>query len=173
MEIDKSRFKDEKGRYIVQGLFLEDKYNTDLAVFTFDGEDKVYKGRTYPSLKRLYLEFADPKEYAFANQYLYDWPHWKRLVNNKIVGKHIEDWREELELKLVSEGVGVMIDLATEKDSYQAAKWLADRGWDKSTKGRPSNAQVEAELKKRADDAQEYQDDFKLLDFKEKNNAKR
>ena len=94
MEIDKSRFKDEKGRFIVQGLFLEDKYNTDLAVFTYDGEDKVYKGKTYPSLKRLYLEHGDPKEYSFARKYLFDWKHWQRLCNNAMIGRHIEEWRK-------------------------------------------------------------------------------
>lgn len=163
MKVDKTKFKDEKGRYIVQGLFLEDRYNTDLSVFTLAGEDKVYKGKTYPSLKRLYLEYQDPKEYNFANTYLYDWPHWKRLCNNSIVGKHIEEWREELELKLVSEGVLNLISLATDKESFQAAKYLADRGWDKSEKGRPSNEQIEGEIKKRADKREEDDEDFVLL----------
>lgn len=163
MEVDKSRFKDEKGRYITQGLFLEDRYDTDLAVFTYNGEDKVYKGKTYISLKRLYLEYGDPKEYNFAIKYLYDWPHWQKLVHNKTIGRHIDEWRKELELSLVSEGVQVLINLATEKDSYQAAKFLADRGWDKSERGRPSNEQVKEELKKRADDAEEFAEDFKLL----------
>ena len=58
---DKTKFKDEKGRYIVQGLFLEDRYNTELSVFTFDGEDKNYKGKIYPSLKRLYLEHGSER----------------------------------------------------------------------------------------------------------------
>lgn len=163
MEIDKSKFKDEKGRYIVQGLFLEDRYNTDLAVFTFDGEDKVYKGRTYPSLKRLYLEYCDPKEYNFAREYLYDWPHWQRLVHNKVVGRHIDEWRKELELHLVSEGVQILVDLAQTDRSYQAAKFLADRGWDKSERGRPTKQAVKEELKKRADDAAEFAEDFELL----------
>jgi hypothetical protein len=162
-EPDKSRFKDEKGRYIVQGLFLEDRYNTDLAVYTYDGEDKTYKGKVYPSLKRLFLEMQDPKEYLFANTYLYDWPHWKRLCKNKVVGRHIEEWREELELSLISEGVASLINLALNQDSYQASKYLADRGWDRSEKGRPSNAQVQEELKKRADKEEELDDDFKLL----------
>ena len=163
MKIDKTKFKDEKGRYIVQGLFLEDRYNTDLSVYTLSGEDKVYKGKTYPSLKKLYLNYADPKEYQFANTFLYDWPHWKRLCNNSIVGKHIEEWREELNLKLESEGVLQLINLATEKESYQAAKYLADKGWDKMAKGRPSKDQIEGELKKRADKAEEDDVDYTLL----------
>lgn len=160
---DKSRFKDEKGRYIVQGLFLEDRYNTDLSVYTLDGEDKTYKGVVYPSLKRLYIETGDPKEYLFATTYLYDWDHWQRLCNNAIVSRHIEKWRRELELSLISEGVSTLIDLAVNEKSYQAAKFLADRGWDKSERGRPTNAEIEGELKRRAEERSGFEDDFELF----------
>lgn len=160
---DKSRYKDEKGRYIVQGLFLEDRYNTDLAVFTLDGEDKTYKGVVYPSLKRLYLECADPKEYSFATQYLYDWDHWQRLCRNAILSRHIEKWREELELSLVSEGVNALINLALNENSYQAAKYLAERGWDKRGRGRPSKEEIEGHLKRHADNDSSFDSDFQLL----------
>jgi hypothetical protein len=163
MEIDKSKFKDEKGRYIVQGLFLEDRYDPEMSVFTFDGEDKEYKGKTFISLKKLYLEHGDPKEYSFARKYLYDWKHWQRLCKNSIIGKHIEEWREELELSLVSEGVAALIDLALNEKSYQAAKYLADRGWDKNERGRPSKEEIEGELKRRADANTEFAEDFQLL----------
>lgn len=167
MKVDKTKYKDEKGRFIVQGLFLEDRYNVDLAVFTFDGEDKVYKGKTYPSLKKLYLEFSDPVEYNFAREYLYDWPHWKRLCKNSVVSKHIEGWREELVLKLMADGVELMVELAEDKGSYQAAKFLTDKGWDKGERGRPSNDKVEGELQRRADEAAEWEDDFnRVIEFK-------
>lgn len=169
---DKSRFKDEHGRYIVQGLFLEDRYNTKLSVYTLDGEDKEYKGVVYPSLKRLYLEECDPKEYTFANKYLFDWDHWQRLCNNAIVGRHIEKWREELELMLVSEGVSALIDLALNEKSYQAAKYLADRGWDKRGRGRPSNEEVEGYMKKKAEQENIYNRDFELLEFHKKEGNK-
>lgn len=161
--MDKSKFKDSMGRYITQGLFLENRYDQDMAVFTIDGEDKLYEGKTYPSLKKLYLEYQDPKEWAFANEYLFDWDHWQRMVHNKWIGQHVHEWRKELELKLVAEGVSVLINLAVEQDSYQAAKWLAERGWDKSTKGRPSKEEVDGELKKRANEAEEWGKDFQLL----------
>lgn len=161
--LDKSKFKDEKGRYLTQGLFLEERYNTNLAVFTLDGEDKVYKGKTYLSLKRLYLEACDPIEYNFAKTNLYDWKHWQKMTNNKFVREHVDQWRKELELYLVSEGVQTLVGLAMDDSSYQAAKYLASRGWDVSERGRPSNDQIKEEIKKRADDAAEYQEDFKLL----------
>jgi hypothetical protein len=169
MEVDKNKFKDEHGRYIVQGLFLEDRYNPDMAVFTFDGEDKEYKGKMFLSLKRLYLEHGDPMEYSFARKYLYDWNHWQRLTKNKVVRTHVDEWRKELELSLVSEGVAALIDLALNEKSYQAAKYLADRGWDKNTVGRPSKDAVEGELKRMAEAEKEFADDFKLLQFHKEN----
>lgn len=161
--IDKSKFKDEHGRYIVQGLFLEDRYNPDMAVFTFDGEDKEYKGKTFYSLKKLYLEHGDPKEYSFARKYLYDWKHWQRICKNAVLKKHVEEWREELKLSLVSEGVAALIDLALNEKSYQAAKYLADCGWEKAERGRPSNEEIEGELKRRADADSQFAEDFQLL----------
>lgn len=160
---DRTKFRDENNRYIVQGLFLEDRYNTDLAVYTLDGEDKTHKGKVYPSLKRLYLDFGDPKEYLFAQTYLYDWDHWQRLCKNAIVSRHIEKWREELDLAIASEGVLTMIDLAKNDKSYQAAKFLIDQNWKKHGRGRPTKAELEGELKRRAENIAEFEDDFKLL----------
>lgn len=162
-KVDKSKLKDEKGRYLTQSLFLEDKYNTDLAVYTYDGEDKEYKGVVYPSLKRLYLDMGDPKEYLFANEYLYDWPHWQRLCSNAVIGRHIEQWRTELDLSLEAEGVATLVDLATNEKSYQAAKYLADKGWKVKGRGRPSKADIENELKKAAKEQEEFSEGFKLL----------
>jgi len=164
----KTKMKDDKGRYITQSLFLEIGYDVDKAIYTLDGEDKVYKGRTYPSLKKQYIELSDPVEYTFANQFLYDWEHWQRISNNKILLSHIDVWREELTLSLMSEGVLTLIDLAKNQSSYQAGKWLADHGWDKQSKGRPSKESVAQEVKRQADKVQEYENDFKLLNMEDR-----
>ena len=160
---DKKRFKDEKGRYIVQGLFIEDRYNPDVAYYTLDGEDKEYKGVIYPSLKRLYLEEGDINEYTFATKYLYDWPHWQRLCKNAVVGRHIEQWRDELALSLRSEGIATLITLAINDNSYQAAKWLADEGWIKNSRGRPSQKDIDKAAERKAAIEKEFEEDFKLL----------
>ena len=135
MKIDKSKFKDSMGRALTQSLFLEPNYNTEFAAYTLSGEDKEYKGVVYPSLKRLYLETSDPIEYEFASTFLIDWAHWQRLCSNAIIRKHIDEWREELELKLASEGFRMILDQS--EDNYQASKWLAEKGWQKRGAGRP------------------------------------
>lgn len=145
MKIDKTKFKDSLGRYITQGLFLEPQLDQTFAIFTLQGEDRVYKGQTYISLKKLYLEMADPIEYEFATTYLYDWDHWKKMEGNANLLYQISKWREELELKLASEGFRAILDQS--EDNYQASKWLAERGWSKRGAGRPKKETEASERK--------------------------
>lgn len=142
MKIDKATLRDTLGRPLTQSLFLELGYNTQYAVYTLKDEDYEYEGKLYPSLKRLYLEMEDVVEYDFANKYLLGWNHWKRLQENKQLTPHIDEWRTELELKLRSQAVRDIIDMTADEKSFQAAKWIADKGWHKLGKGRPRTAEA-------------------------------
>ena len=154
-----STFKDSQGKWLTQALFLEMGYKPQM-VFTLEDEDKEYKGKTYPSLKKLYLELDDPTEYEVATQHLGGWEHWKRLRGNKLIANHLDKWKEELNVKLTAKGVKLAIDIATTGGTFQAAKWLADTGWDKRIAGRPSKEDVEGELKKQARDVGEFSEDL-------------
>lgn len=142
---DKTKFKDAMGKYITQSLFLEIGY-TEHAVYTLNDEDKCYKGRIYPSLRKLYIEMADPTEYLFATTYLWGWDHWLKISNNGQIAKEVEKWRDELEVKLRANGVASMINQSG--SNFNAAKWVADGQW-KQKRGRPSKAELEGEKKKR------------------------
>lgn len=145
--IDKKFLLDTAGRPLTQSLFLELQYS-EYAVYTLKEDDYEYKGKVYPSLKKLYLKEEDPTEYAFATKYLLGWQHWKRLCENKAIAKHIDEWREELELKLRCQAIRDMQSLcASESGNYSAAKFLADRGWEKRGAGRPSKADKERHLR--------------------------
>jgi hypothetical protein len=154
MKVDKKLLKDTMGRPLTQGLFLEIGYNTEYAVYTLDDEDKTYKDKLYPSLKKLYLACEDPTEYKFSKIYLLNWQHWKRLNANKVLKEYFDEWREELEIMLRSEAVATILEMTTE-NNFQAAKWLADRGWEKRGAGRPLKADLEREarIKDRISDA--------------------
>lgn len=141
--MDKTKLLDNMGKPLTQSLFLEVGYS-DYAIYTWKDRDHEYNGKIYPSLKRLYIEFEDPTEYEFANTYLLGWNQWKRLCDNKIIRREIDQWREELELKLRARGIKEAIK-AAESGGFQAAKWLADRGWDTRGAGRPSKEEVEKE----------------------------
>jgi hypothetical protein len=153
----REQFLNSEGRPLTQSLFLEVGY-TDEAIYTLKEVDHEYNGKVYPSLKRLYLEAADPTEYVFATEHLMGWKHWQRICENKLLRKHIEEWREELEVKLRSEAVRQAIAHAA-SGTFQAAKWVADRGWATRGAGRPSKADVDRDkrIQEKIDD--EYSSD--------------
>lgn len=155
--MEKSEFQDDTGRPLTQSLFLEIGY-TDFAVYTLKEHDYEYNGKMYPSLKRLYLECEDPTEYDFANQHLLGWKHWQRMVENKLIRKHIDEWREELEYKLRAKAVKDMLASA-KAGNYQAAKWFADRGWATRAAGRPSKTELEGAKAAQGRLESEYGDD--------------
>lgn len=153
----KEKMLDTMGRPITQSLFLEIGYS-DSALYTLKDNDFEYQGRNLPSIKKLYLQCEDPTEYDFAVTYLLGWGHWQRICENKVLRKHIEEWRCELEVKLRSRGVKAAITAAN-AGNFQASKWVADRGWDTRGAGRPTKADVERETKIQAAIADEYSAD--------------
>lgn len=164
LNMDSKKLLDSMGRPLTQSLFLEIGYS-DYAVYTLKEQDYEYRGKVYPSLKRLYLEEEDPTEYAFAEKHLLGWQHWKRLCENKQIMKHIEEWREELELKIRSQAIRDMQNLcASESGNYSAAKFLADRGWEKRAAGRPSKAEKEKHLRIEEKIKEEFSADIKRLE---------
>lgn len=160
--MDKSLLKSTNGIPLTQSLFLEIGY-TDYAVYTLKDDDYEYKGKVYPSLKKLYLEMEDVGEYLFACEHLLGWEHWQRMCSNKQVAEHVEKWRYELELKLRSQAIMEIKAKSKFEKGINAAKWLAERGWDKRQAGRPTKAEVERETKVAADLNRMFADDLQNL----------
>lgn len=160
-----SKFKDDNsGNFYTQGLFLELSYNDPKhAIYTLKDEDHEFNDKSYLSIKKLYVATGDPTEYKFATEHLGGWNHWKRLLaKTTLLHPYIEEWREELEVKMRSQGVARMVSSAYE--SPTAAKWLAEKGWvEKRTAGRPSKAEVEGEKKQQASVKSVIQSDLDRL----------
>lgn len=154
MAIKREQFLDTSGRPLTQSLFLELGYR-DEAIYTLKDHDYEYKGRKLKSIRKVYLETADPTEYQFATENFLSWDHWNRICANKQIAAHINEWREELEVKLRSNAVRMNI-AAAQAGNYQAAKWVADRGWATRAAGRPSKAEVAKNLKIESEIANEY-----------------
>lgn len=157
----KEQMIDSTGRPMTQSLFLETQYSP-YAIYTLKDMDYEYNGKMFPSIKRLYLETADPTEYEFATKYLLGIKHWFRICDNKLMSDHVEEWRFELEMKLRSQGVRQIINAAS-KGTQSAAKYLADKGWTERTAGRPSKEEIEREKNIRLAIGSEYADDIARL----------
>lgn len=157
----KSKMKDKMLRPMTQALFLELGYD-DYAIFTLKEQDYFYEGKMYPSIRRLFLSCQDPTEYEFANKYLLGWRHWQRIQENKAIRKFIDEWRDEFEVKLRAQGIGLAIS-AAKTGAFQASKWLASGEWKQRGAGRPSKAEVEREKKIQASLVNEFDADVVRL----------
>lgn len=157
----RSQMLDTSGRPITQSMFLEIGYS-DAAIYTLKDVDHEYNGKVYPSLKRLYLLEEDPTEYEFAVKYLLGWKHWQRICENKLIRRSINEWREELEIKLRSRAVREMVK-SSSNGKIVASKWLADKGWAQRGAGRPSKESVDSEKAFLASVAEEFSEDVLRL----------
>ena len=130
-------FKDSVNRWLTTGLFKE----TALG-------DKRFVIMTAVEGQELFVEMADMTGYKFANKYLGGYEHWKALEASNFA-PYIEQWREELE---VATRCGALERISEEAAGghFQANKFLADRGWDTRSAGRPSKLEVTKQVRKDA-----------------------
>lgn len=163
--IPKEKFFDSMGKPLTQALFIEYQYDPKYALYSLKDYDHTYEGVLYPSLKKLYLAEEDPTEYIFVSRHLGSWYQWKRMQQNKMVVSHINQWRDELELKLRSQAIRNMIDMSTSEDgNFSAAKYLAEYGWEKRKAGRPTKEEKERHLAVEQNIRSDFDADIKRLD---------
>ena len=148
-----SKFSTENNILYTNALFKELNVNEpEVAIYTLGSEDIEENGKKYISIRKQYLLLEDPTEYEIASRYFDSWTHWKKVRESSKIKPHVDEWREELEVKLRSKGVKGVYDKALDGD-YQASKWLAERGWsDKPARkrGAPSKEEVTSEARKAA-----------------------
>jgi hypothetical protein len=145
-------FKNVNGVWLTQGLFYETTTDKSTAVYSIE------------DLREKYLTIADPTEYRFATECLGGWDHWIALSEASFFQKYIEKWRNELEVKLRSAAVAGIILQANQggRDSFQANKYLADRGYDnpRQTKGRPKKEDIARAATEMVADRRREADDY-------------
>lgn len=148
-----NKFSTDNNVHYTNALFKE--YNVtepELAIYTTASDDITENGKTYISIRKQYLLLEDPTEYEIASKYFDSWTHWKKVKESSKLKSDVEEWREELEVKLRSKGVKGVYHKALDGD-YQANKWLAERGFTgKKTarRGAPSKAEITGEARKAA-----------------------
>lgn len=159
---DNKKFKDKQGRWHTQALFRESyKEFADMKpLYTLKDDD--YEG--LPSIKKAYLNFKDPTGYRVATELLGGWEHWKKLCGLQWFQLHLQEWEEELEIKLKCEGIKRMIEFSTGEDSKakDATKFLINKEWEQK-RGRPSKEEKERynKINEKVSDA--VNSDFELL----------
>lgn len=162
LEEIRDQFKDSQGRFRTQSLFWESRIDGYEPIFT----TKKYDHEGCLSLYRKYMEIADPTEYQFALRIFGNWDHWKALQRAKWFQKELEEWREELKVKLESERYHEMKSLIEKNPNTQSAasatKWLAERYGEKK-RGRPSKEEVKGYLARQNRAKEDLDEDAKRL----------
>lgn len=186
-----------RGRPRTLTLFFELAKSMDQLIdapFTLKGWDYQHpEGGLKISLKRLFLEEMDPVGYTFAEKYLSEdseelqrltqdqpcsikgmqgYHTWKKFFGNKRIRKEIEQWQEDLQVKLKTLAVKSQIRKVINEDHHQAAKWLAAQGWvitekKDSDQKEPEDTEIKDFLK---DLSEEGSDLSKVVQFNKKMN---
>jgi hypothetical protein len=130
--------RNERGALYTVGLFRETSSTPDSAVFTLGSTDHG----SQPSLYLLYRSFDDPTEYEFAMTIFGEWRAWNTISNNPKIKPFVDSWREELEMKLRSEGIVKLREQAQSGNST-AARWLGEAGWRPKTRGPKPQKEVQ------------------------------
>ncbi len=140
------------GKLVVPGMFQE---------FNRGREGEMEPIFSFKAWNRTYLDIADPTEYETAMVLIGNWEHWQAVRLHQITGPVMDEWANEVEIKLRSQGVRNVISLAgsTAPGAAGAAQWLAKGGYIEDSrlrtkKGREKEEKVQEAIKRRvADDA--------------------
>lgn len=159
-------YRDKQNRYRTQSLFKEfyvggKRGETYPPVFTL----KEFDDGDLPSLRQLFLSYNDPTGYKFALDVLGSYEHWKKLCSLKWFNEdYLQSWLEELEIKLTSEGLKTINDVAAgdSAQAFNASKFLVSKGWT-PTKGRPTKADIKKAAHIQAEVEDRVSDDLSRL----------
>ena len=136
-------------------------------LFTIKEEDEG----DLASLRRLFLEIADPTEYRFAKEVFKSWKAWDALRKSPVFKPYLDEWKEELEIKLMSESIFAIRSAINDGKAItgvqlSAAKFVASpSGKEPSKRGRPSKQEKLEKLEQEQRSKTSLADDLKRINL--------
>lgn len=145
-------YVDVLNRWRTRSLFLEEREDdVDLEpVFSFQDRPIPVKPGLIP-MKDTFMAFKDTSGYAWAMEYLKSWEHYNVLLKKSWFRERIDKWIEEMHLSERNSALATIREIAKGENPVQAlaaSKYLAERAWEKPSRGRPSKEEIKGELKK-------------------------
>lgn len=167
---DRTKFKNASGTHFLKPIFYElDEVSRPNAQYSLKSYDHTVRGKVYPSLRRLFVETEDPTEFLFAEAYLDGWDHWKKLSTASFFQEYVQDWREELEVRLRAKAllrIRVRAESEGAKDGLAADKILLSGGWkpvERSSVGRPTKEKIKQEADKLFQERSVFDEDYERI----------
>ena len=162
-----SKYKTPTGQLLTASLFYEQWYTLpDHAqiydpVFSFDGRPG------YINFRKSFVELNDVTGYEWAMKYLDSWEHFQKLLKAPWFNEQFEAAVQELETKWQQQAINKIREIAASEDTKQslgAARYVAEQGWKKkSTRGRPSKAEIEQAKRDAVKGATDLKDDLERI----------
>lgn len=162
-------YKGTQGHWLTRQLFAdvdyparEDGRKQYAPVFSLYG---LISG--FIDCRSTFVELRDPTGYQWAMKYLGSYEHWSVLSQTNWFKPELEKWIEEIETIFTAEAIQKVREIASgdSAQSLPAAKYMAERGWEK-TRGRPSKSEMNKELKKHVERITEHDEDAKRIGLK-------
>lgn len=127
------KWKGENGVWLTTDLFYEFSGDADLSkvIYTVHPYRKGYK-----NFYKEYLKRNDPTEYKVATEMFGGVEHWERLLKSTRILAVVEKARKELEMKLKSEALALVIaDIGAKTQTANASRrYILDNLYKKETK---------------------------------------
>ena len=175
-KLSKPPYRAENNIWLTEALFYEKSIEKPEDRRPYEPVFSLYDDR--PGLinaRTTFVSLRDPTGRKWALTYLGDWNHWLRLMKCPWFREAVEIWITELNQQFKSEAISVAYEIMKGENGAQAlaaAKFLSSEEWDKQTKGRPSKAALEGQLKKAAQALSVEDEDLKRIGLKVINGGK-
>lgn len=164
-------YKSYNGIWYTQSLFWErsraqisrdDTPEHDPVFSLYDDKPGLINAR------KTFVSENDPTGWKWCMKYLGDWDQWTKLLKCKWFAEAFEIWRDELKTKVQSEALDRLreISVSESPQALQAAKFLATFEWERKTRGRPSKAELDAEMRRLTNTLTEEDDDAQRIGLK-------
>lgn len=155
------------GHYLTRQLFQEEAWKSKNVGngLVIEAPFSLYGKEGYIDFGEHYVESEDPTGYTTAKELLGDWHHWEFLMKRPWFREAKEYWDKEMKVRLESKAIAQIKEHALQGDSraLQASKFLHSVaqtvGQKKTSRGRPTAAEVEGNLKQETKELSEVLED--------------
>jgi hypothetical protein len=141
----KDKVVDSYGRRVVLSLFSE-----------FSRGDYTPLWSLRKDWKQVYVDIADPTEYETAMCLIGNWEHYSLIRNHPKIKPIMDEWAEEVSIKLKSAAFRKLEKLSTTPNGTAAAKYLSEgHFYGKGKKEKQWNGEKQKEVSDRINEDME------------------
>ena len=171
MHLENYKFRNDNNQRYTKQLFHEQNVQVQEGVRAINPIFSLHDDK--PGLinfRKEYVADEDPTGFTTASRLLENYDHWLLLMKSPWFREAKAIWDLELDAKLTSRAFRKIQEVAV-SDSPQAlvaAKFLANKEYKekrnaKTNRGRPTNEEVEGELKREVARAKDFRDDLERI----------